>query len=668
MADPDISPRKRPKTLTSKGKEKLVEPSLTDEPTVETCGICLSDGCGGGKGRGPVRGWIDSCGHYFCFVCIMEWSKVESRCPMCKRRFSTIRRPKVEGIHAEERIVAVPERDQVFHHLGNVTTGPFDLYAHVHCSECQGSSDENFLLLCDLCDSAAHTYCIGLGHTVPEGDWYCNDCKISREEHTNAQTDSDHGDIYSERLSDKVEVRDSDSEECSDKVEVTESLVSISEIVQDETGPHSLGKISDAHAHTTGKKVCKKKGKKTTEKREPQNMLPQPEQQTLLTVPAWGTENPIADPKTMKQGVRTLHRCRDLQRRIWALRENWEALRSGSLAFSSCLSDSSQRNDGRRESLEDIPHTSNRLESLNPLHCEKMGADVPSSKRSSDVERAWKMMQIAKKASGHRRINGHHDKKSTLMEANEKNPLPFDKQNTPAAHKLFHPVRSEKTCKHQPLETVPRCSKIQKFDVERDRPLILGKDSSVSRPSGNTQFLYSVKTPLVKISHGKEQPSSPCLDSLAKSLSKSPNVSCRKMELGESYSCKMETSKSNMVGNIVGKTRAMRDDDAKSEIQMMVKLNLKMMCRGQNLGVDRFKKVARSATHTILAACGLEHSESNVCSDLPKPLCSHGDRTLRAQDSNLMPDSCRECFYAYVKNVVSSVLMENTNIIQSSSQ
>ena len=71
------------------------------------CGICLlEDGS-------AIRGWIDTCDHFFCFVCIMEWAKVESRCPMCKRRFSNIRRPPRPGVFPSERIVNVPVRDQV---------------------------------------------------------------------------------------------------------------------------------------------------------------------------------------------------------------------------------------------------------------------------------------------------------------------------------------------------------------------------------------------------------------------------------------------------------------------------------------------------------------------------------------------------------------------------
>ena len=33
-------------------------------------------------------------------------------------------------------------------------------------------------MLCDSCNSAYHTFCVGLGRRVPEGDWYCPDCAV----------------------------------------------------------------------------------------------------------------------------------------------------------------------------------------------------------------------------------------------------------------------------------------------------------------------------------------------------------------------------------------------------------------------------------------------------------------------------------------------------------
>ncbi|KAI6683305.1 hypothetical protein NL676_029218 [Syzygium grande] len=71
------------------------------------CEICLTE-----EGR-AVRGRIDSCDHYFCFVCIMEWAKVESKCPMCKRRFSAIPRPQKDDVFVGKRVISVPSCDQV---------------------------------------------------------------------------------------------------------------------------------------------------------------------------------------------------------------------------------------------------------------------------------------------------------------------------------------------------------------------------------------------------------------------------------------------------------------------------------------------------------------------------------------------------------------------------
>ncbi|KAJ8644817.1 hypothetical protein MRB53_006565 [Persea americana] len=126
------------------------------------CGICLLE-----EGK-VVRGQIDCCNHYFCYVCIMEWAKKESLCPMCKQRFRSIRRPHKDGVFACERIFEVPIRDQVYNPIRNDLRRPSNTHACVYCTECQSSKDE-CLLLCDLCNSAMHIFCVGLGVTVPEG-------------------------------------------------------------------------------------------------------------------------------------------------------------------------------------------------------------------------------------------------------------------------------------------------------------------------------------------------------------------------------------------------------------------------------------------------------------------------------------------------------------------
>ncbi len=75
----------------------------------QICGICLTE-------EAVERGILDCCDHPFCFGCIMEWAKVESRCPMCKQRFVTIFRPSLPGVpRSRPRTFRIPHRDQVLH-------------------------------------------------------------------------------------------------------------------------------------------------------------------------------------------------------------------------------------------------------------------------------------------------------------------------------------------------------------------------------------------------------------------------------------------------------------------------------------------------------------------------------------------------------------------------
>ena len=56
-----------------------------------------------------------------------------------------------------------------------------DPYENGVCRECNRGGDDNLMRLCDICDSSAHTYCVGLGRQVPEGNWYCGGCRSGGE-------------------------------------------------------------------------------------------------------------------------------------------------------------------------------------------------------------------------------------------------------------------------------------------------------------------------------------------------------------------------------------------------------------------------------------------------------------------------------------------------------
>ncbi|XP_058738496.1 uncharacterized protein LOC131610541 isoform X2 [Vicia villosa] len=170
-----------------KGKEKVEE--LKIEVTKQVCGICLSE-----ENKRRVRGILNSCTHYFCFACIMEWSKVESRCPLCKQRFKTISKP-TRSTTAQEAVIQVPERDQVYQPTEEELRSYIDPYESVICSECNLGGDDGLMLLCDICDSPAHTYCVGLGREVPEGNWYCDGCRPVALASLNSQAQERSADI-----------------------------------------------------------------------------------------------------------------------------------------------------------------------------------------------------------------------------------------------------------------------------------------------------------------------------------------------------------------------------------------------------------------------------------------------------------------------------------------
>ena len=121
-----ISPSNMPENLkaddsfnymTRKGKQKVLEEEenadvvqerVVDEVEIaRVCGICLTEE----TSAFVERGKLDCCDHFFCFGCIMEWAKVESRCPMCKQRFVTIVKPGIA--RKRKRTVRIPTRNQV---------------------------------------------------------------------------------------------------------------------------------------------------------------------------------------------------------------------------------------------------------------------------------------------------------------------------------------------------------------------------------------------------------------------------------------------------------------------------------------------------------------------------------------------------------------------------
>ncbi|KNA11101.1 hypothetical protein SOVF_138260 [Spinacia oleracea] len=174
---------KKPPARKGKGKVKAEEKK--NDVSIPVCGICLTE-----EGKNIVRGTLNCCSHYFCFACIFEWSKVETRCPLCKQRFVSISKPGRcgKGFDLRDTVMPVPERDQVYQPSEEELRDFLNPYENVICTECHQGGDDALMLLCDLCDSPAHTYCVGLGREVPDGNWYCDGCRPAALVSSHSQT------------------------------------------------------------------------------------------------------------------------------------------------------------------------------------------------------------------------------------------------------------------------------------------------------------------------------------------------------------------------------------------------------------------------------------------------------------------------------------------------
>ncbi|KAK7330251.1 hypothetical protein VNO77_24439 [Canavalia gladiata] len=588
MSSSSSSPNKRLKTQVEDDEESVF------------CGICYAE-------RGvSIAGEIDCCNHYFCFVCIMEWAKHESRCPICRQRFSNVRRLPMHGVFSSSRDVKVPLRDQVYHPYGNMATGPIDSYAEASCSICQCGTDEHLLLLCDLCDTASHTYCVGLGYTVPEGDWFCHDCAISRETNGNTSEESDQQNI----------------------IPAAESSVAIFDIVR-ETGNLVVRRLRAA-----------------------------PLQQTHSSPSAI----PLTDRMTRFKGKGPALGVHHAQRNVQELRENWNALRRGSLQFPrnsfqpgrtvSQKQDSSSSSRGKLDGSHSIPSTSLQLSTVQGGPSNNM----LNERCFKDADMAWKMMDRAK------RMQQTHQRTRSIPQGVDKPSCSGGAGKVSFAHHNYPELKNQHSKALDLRNTKMESCRSLKLEEKRQTRVTCEEMVPHVR-NDTTRSEGFCERPLPRKVHTSSIQGVSCHEDGERNVAKKQSCSgCLVTSSDSALSHgKFGSEFSNRDVDIVndekrlainlgdGNTRKI--DDAKTEIQSLVKLNLKLLTRDKHLGVDTFKVVARQATHTILAACNSEQQKSSL-------ICSHAEPTLQFQKSTLMPNCCRQCFYVFVNNVVNSIMLE----------
>ncbi|KAJ6788211.1 hypothetical protein PWT90_02176 [Aphanocladium album] len=120
---------------------------------------------------------LDGCEHIIHDACIRSWAKKTNTCPICRTPFHSVRVYNgVDGTAVSTYTVQdkkqVAEFD-VQQWLGE--NAEDDEEEANPCPVCGSAEREDILLLCDSCDAAYHTHCIGLDY-IPDGDWYCMEC------------------------------------------------------------------------------------------------------------------------------------------------------------------------------------------------------------------------------------------------------------------------------------------------------------------------------------------------------------------------------------------------------------------------------------------------------------------------------------------------------------
>ncbi|XP_068964024.1 PHD and RING finger domain-containing protein 1 isoform X1 [Petaurus breviceps papuanus] len=134
----------------------------SSDEDAESCPICLN------VFRGQVLGTPDSCAHYFCLDCIVEWSKNAKSCPVDRILFKWICiRARLGG----EILKKVPAEGPKAPRQEEDEEDP------TFCEVCGRSDREDRLLLCDGCDAGYHMDCLNPSLSqVPVNEWFCPEC------------------------------------------------------------------------------------------------------------------------------------------------------------------------------------------------------------------------------------------------------------------------------------------------------------------------------------------------------------------------------------------------------------------------------------------------------------------------------------------------------------
>ncbi|KAH6998579.1 hypothetical protein AUP68_13212 [Ilyonectria robusta] len=120
---------------------------------------------------------LDGCNHIIHDACIRSWAQKTNTCPICRNPFHSVRVYNgVDGTVISKYNVQDKKQVAEFDVQQWLGDNPEEEEEQGNpCPVCNSAEREDVLLLCDSCDAAYHTHCVGL-ECIPDGDWYCMEC------------------------------------------------------------------------------------------------------------------------------------------------------------------------------------------------------------------------------------------------------------------------------------------------------------------------------------------------------------------------------------------------------------------------------------------------------------------------------------------------------------
>ncbi|KAK1981639.1 hypothetical protein LZ30DRAFT_592269 [Colletotrichum cereale] len=134
------------------------------------------------------------CNHVVHDQCIRSWAKNSNTCPICRTPFNEVSlSSELNGPPVDSYAVQDKKQEQEFDIHRWLEENPENEVSEPSpaCPICESSDHEEVLLLCDGCNAAYHTHCIGLSGVPQTEYWYCFECAENNAGRSSSSETSD---------------------------------------------------------------------------------------------------------------------------------------------------------------------------------------------------------------------------------------------------------------------------------------------------------------------------------------------------------------------------------------------------------------------------------------------------------------------------------------------